>query len=93
MILIIILGAVAGAVLGSHFRVFVLGPAILLVSAATVTACFTRGIDAHTIVLDALAVLLSLQFGYVIGGVAATYFRVQTKLPRPTWTPSQHIDW
>ena len=75
MILIIILGAGAGVVLGTHFRVFVLGPAVLLVSPATLTACFTRGIGAHTIVLTALAVLFSLQFGYVMGSLAATYFR------------------
>ena len=73
MLAIIVLGAVAGALLGSHFKMFVLGPAILLASFAAVAAGFTSHFDAHTIVLGALATLAALQFGYVVGGVAAAY--------------------
>ena len=90
MLAIIVLGAASGALLGSHFKMFILGPAILLASFATVAAGFTSHFDAHTIVLGVLATLAALQFGYVVGGVAAAYLDAKAKLPHRTWTPSQH---
>ena len=90
MLAIVILGAVAGAVLASHFKIFVLGPAMLLACAATVVAGCVSGMDAHTIVVAVLAVFVSLQLGYVAGGVAAAHFSLQTKQAQRNWTPSQY---
>jgi hypothetical protein len=90
MLAVIILGAAVGLVLGAYFKMFALGPAIMLASAATVATGFINGMDAHIVVLAVLAVLVSLQVGYVVGGVAAAYFSVQTKLPHRTWMPSQY---
>jgi ethanolamine transporter EutH len=90
MLAIIVLGAAAGAILGSHFKMFVLGPAILLACFAAVAAGFISHVDAHTIVLGVLATLAALQFGYVVGGVAAAHLNAPAKLPHRTWTPSQY---
>ena len=90
MIAIIVFGAVAGALLGSHFKMFILGPAILLASFVTAVAGLTSHFDAHTIVLGVLATLAALQFGYVVGGVAAAYLDAKTKRSNRTWTPSQY---
>jgi hypothetical protein len=85
-----ILGAAAGALLGSQCKMFILGLAILLASFATVAAGFTSHFDAHTIVLGVLATLAALQFGYVVGGVAAAYLDAKAKRSNRTWTPSQY---
>jgi hypothetical protein len=90
MLAIIVLGTAVGAILGSHFKIFILGPAFLLASSATVVAGLIGKVDAHTIVLALLAILAALQFGYVVGGVAAASLSVQTNLPNRTWTPSQY---
>jgi hypothetical protein len=91
MLATIVLGAAAGALLGSHCKMFILGPAILLACFATVAAGFTSHFDAHTIVLGVLATLAALQFGYVVGGVAAAYLDAKAKLPHRTRTPSQYF--
>jgi hypothetical protein len=88
---IIVLGAASGALLGWHFKMSILGPAILLVSFATVAVGFTSHFDANTIVLGVLAILAALQFGYVVGGVAAAYLDAKAKLPHRTRTPSQYF--
>jgi ethanolamine transporter EutH len=90
MVAFMILGAAVGLILGAHFKMFALGAAIPFACAATVAAGFINGMDAHTIVLAVLAVLVSLQVAYVVGGVAAAYFSVQIKLPHRTWRPSQY---
>ena len=90
MLAIIVLGAVAGALLGSHFKMFILGPAILLASFVTAVAGLTSHFDAHTIVLGVLATLAALQFGYVVGGVVAAYLDAKAERPHRTWTPSQY---
>jgi hypothetical protein len=89
MLAMTIFGAAVGTFLGSQFKMFVLGPAILFALAETVAAGFIRGTDSLDIVLSVLAVLGSLQFGYVGGGVAAVYLSVHPRLPRPTCTSSQ----
>ena len=91
MLAIIVLGAVSGALLGSHFKMLVLGPAILLASFAAVAAGFISHFDAYTIVLGVLATLAALQFGYVVGGVVAAYLDAKAKRPHRTWTPSQYF--
>ena len=90
MLAMIIFGAAVGAILGSQFKMLVLGPAILFAIPGTAAAGFIRGIDPHDIVLAVLAISASLQFGYVVGGIAAAYRSVQTRLPNRPWTPSQY---
>jgi hypothetical protein len=90
MLAIIVLGAASGALLGSHFKMLVLGPAILLACFAAMAAGFISHFDAHTIVLGVLATLAALQFGYVVGGVVAAYLDAKAKRPHRTWTPSQY---
>jgi hypothetical protein len=90
---IVISGFVAGAILGSRFRVFVLVPAMLFATASTAAGSFANGANLLTSVLAVLAVLASLQCGYVGGGVAA-YFAARIKLPHRAertkiWRPSQ----
>jgi hypothetical protein len=78
---IVISGFVAGTILGSRLRVFVLVPAMLFATVGTATVSFANGVNLLTSVLAVLAVLASLQCGYV-GGVAAAYFAARIKLPR-----------
>ena len=85
---IMISGLAAGAILGSRFRVLVLVPAILFGAATTVAIGVASGINLPAVALAVLAVLASLQCGY-IGGFAAAYLPERTKLSRRTWRPSQ----
>ena len=90
---IVISGFVAGAILGSRFRVFVLAPAMLFATVSTAAVSFANGVNPLTSLLAVLAVLASLQCGYV-GGVVAAYFAARIKLPHPAertkfWRPSQ----
>jgi hypothetical protein len=83
----------AGAILGSRFRVFVLAAAMLFATVSTVAVSFANGVNLLTSVLTVLAVLASLQCGYV-GGVVAAYFAARIKLPHRAeftkfWRPSQ----
>jgi ethanolamine transporter EutH len=89
MLAMTVFGATVGALLGSQFKMFVLGPAILLALSVTVAAGLIRGVDLHDIALAVSAILASLQFGYIAGGVAASFFTVRTKLSHRSWTPSQ----
>src|SRR5262245_49617584 len=63
-------GFVAGAILGSRFRVFVLAPAMLFATVSTVAVSLANSVNLLTSFLAVLAVLASLQCGYV-GGVVA----------------------
>jgi hypothetical protein len=90
MLAIAIFGAAVGAVLSLRYRMVVLMPAMVFASAATLAVGFASGANPHSIVLAILAILASLQFGYVAGGLAAAYLSVQTTLPHRTWTPSQY---
>jgi len=90
---IVISGFVAGAILGSRFRVFVLAPAMLFATVSTLAVSFANGVNPLTSFLAVLAVLASLQCGY-IAGVVATYFAAHMKLPHRAkrikfWRPSQ----
>jgi hypothetical protein len=89
---IVISSFATGAILGSRFRVFVLLPAILFAIMSTVAVCLANGVNLLTSFLAVLAVLASLQCGYV-GGVVAAYFAARIKLPHPAertkfWRPS-----
>jgi len=84
---IAIFAFVAGIILGSGFRVFVLVSAILFAIISTVAITFANGISGGAIFLVTLAVIVSLQCGYV-AGVAAAYFAERSKLPRRTWRSS-----
>jgi hypothetical protein len=90
---IVISGFMAGAILGSRFRVFVLVPAMLFATVGTAAVSFANGVSLLTSVLAVLAVLASLQCGYV-GGLVAAYFAARIKLPHRAeraklWRPSQ----
>jgi hypothetical protein len=90
---IVISGFVAGAILGSRFKVFVLAPAMLFAAVSTVAINFANGVNLLTSFLAVLAVLTSLQCGYV-GAVAAAYLAARIKLPHRAehtkfWRPSQ----
>ena len=85
---IMIIGLVAGVILGSRFKVFVLVPAILFATANAIAISFAHGLNLPATVLAVLAVLTLLQCGY-FGGVTAAHFAVRTKMPRRTWRPSQ----
>ena len=56
MIAIVIFGVGLGAVLGSHFKIFVLGPAMLFAAAATLAVDFVRDVSPSTIVLAIVAI-------------------------------------
>jgi hypothetical protein len=88
---IVISGFVAGAILGSYFRVFVLVPAMLFATVGAVAVSFANGVNLITSFLAVLVILASLQCGYV-GGVVAAYFAARIKLPHQRtkfWRPSQ----
>jgi hypothetical protein len=89
MLAITILGAAVGIVLGSQFKMLVLGPAIFFAFTATVAAGFVHGINPRDIALTVLAILASLEFGYVVGGCAVAYLN-ETRLPHRTWRSSQY---
>jgi hypothetical protein len=93
---IAISGFVAGAILGSRFRIFVLAPATLFATVSTVALSFANGVNLLTSFLAVLAVLASLQCGYA-GGVVATYFAARIKSPHRAertklWRPSQFTE-
>jgi hypothetical protein len=89
MLAVAVFGGALGVVLGAHFKVFVLMPAMLFASVATFALGFGSGANPHAIFLAMLVILASLQFGFVAGGVAETHFSARTKPPRRRWTPSQ----
>jgi hypothetical protein len=88
---IVISSFVAGTILGLRFRVFVLGPAILFATVSTVAISFANGLSGGTIILAVLAVVATLQCGY-IASVATAYLAARTStarnsVPRRTWNP------
>ena len=91
MIAIVIFGVGLGAVLGSYFKIFVLGPAILFAAAATLAVDFVREVSPSTIVLAIVAILASLQFGYLAGGIATAYLSMRFKPSGGNWTASGYL--
>jgi hypothetical protein len=68
-------------ILGSSFTVFILGPATVLTAAATLAVGFANA-DFRVAIFATLAMLASLQVGYVTGALAAAYL---SKTPGSTW--------
>ena len=69
MIVFLIIGAFAGIMLGLRFKVFVLGPATLLVTAAITVSGIASGHEPRIIALTVFGTLASLQIGYFVGGI------------------------
>jgi hypothetical protein len=63
---IVISGFIVGCILSLRFRVFVLGPALLFAAISTSAISSTNGFGGGTIVLAVLAVMISLQCGFVV---------------------------
>jgi len=90
MLVILILSAVVGAILGFRFSVFALGPAILFAGASAIANGVVSRHDHRFIVLSLLETLASLQISYLLSCIVAEYLRVRTK-PRPmTWMLTHH---
>ena len=83
---IVISGFVAGAILGLRFRVFVLGPALLFAVISTAAISSANGFGGGKIVFTVLAVMVSLQYGYVVG-LGASYITERIWLPIRAWKP------
>jgi hypothetical protein len=83
---IVISGFVFGCVLGLRFRVFVLGPALVVAAISTAAINSANGFGGGRIVLAVLAVMVSLQCGYVVG-LGASYITERTRLPIRAWKP------
>lgn len=62
-----ILAFLCGMVLGQRFKVFVLAPAILLVLVLILGVGIARAETAWTIGLNTVALITSLQIGYLLG--------------------------
>jgi hypothetical protein len=90
MLTVILFAAAIGIILGSNCRIHVLGPTILLISGATFTAGFGLKVDFTTIALVLLAIVATLQIGYVVGGIASVYLTMRSKLLRGTIGPSRY---
>jgi hypothetical protein len=90
MVAIVIFGAALGAVLGSHFKIFILGPAMLFAAAAALAVDFVRDVRPSTIVLAIVSILASLQFGYLTGGIATAYLSMRFKRSG-NWTPTGYL--
>jgi uncharacterized membrane protein len=87
MLASIICAAVIGIILGSNFTVFSLAPAILLSAAAALAASFANDADFHVVIFAMLAMVTSLQVGYLAGGIAAAC----GKAPRSVWKSSRYF--
>ena len=90
MLATILFAAGIGIILGSNCKVFVLGPAILFASGATLAAGLASNVGFVSIASVIVAILVTLQIGYVIGGVAAAYLSMQSKLLRSSTRPSRY---
>jgi hypothetical protein len=81
MMLFLIIGALAGVLLGLRFKVFVLIPFMLIIACAVVA----RGNGWKAIALTILATAVLVQIGYLLGGagrvLVARYLR-RRKNPR-----------
>jgi hypothetical protein len=64
-----ILSTLIGAIFGTHFKVFILFPALVVVVALTVAVGFARGADPGYTLLTGLMCITGLQFGYLLGAL------------------------
>ena len=90
MLTVLLFAAAIGIILGSNCRILVLGPTILLISGATIAAGFGSNVNFTTIAFVLLAVVITLQICYVVGGIAGVYLSMRSKLLRGTIRPSRY---
>ena len=90
LLTVVLFAAAIGVILGSNFRILVLVPTILVVSGATFAAGFGSHVDFTTIAFVLLAVVITLQICYVVGGIAGVYLRMRSELPRGSIGPSRY---
>ena len=79
MIALILLPPAVGAALGLRFKMFVLAPAMLLVSAVTVAFGIAIGQGVPFILLLVFGDLALLQIGYFIGCVLHAYLTFKSE--------------
>lgn len=81
MAIILILGAVAGAILGlRHYKVWALAPLIVFAASGVVANGIATGLDRRNIVLSLLAAVVCPQIGYFMSFVRSS---VAPQEPRP----------
>ena len=90
MVLLIIFGVTIGAILGTRFRVFVVVPAIFFAAAIVVAIGYVNGLSGRTLWLALLAMLVSLELGYLVGCFGAAYL-VGPDKPRRAIVPADGI--
>jgi hypothetical protein len=91
MVFFLIIGTMAGIVLGLRFNVLVLIPAALLAAAVTVANGLASNHASGAILFGLLGTLASLQIGYLVGCVLQAYFS-QTAARDDIDIPSQKLD-
>jgi hypothetical protein len=69
MMVFLVIATIAGILLGLRFKVFVLGPAVLIVACAIAVT----GHGLKVIVLTIFATAVLLQIGYIFGYVVRVY--------------------
>ena len=69
MVVFLIIGTIAGMLLGQFLKVFVLVPATLLAAAVITTIGFASGLGLGMIALIVFGAAASLQIGYIVGCV------------------------
>ena len=86
MMLFLIIGTLAGVLLGLRFKVFVLVPFILIIACATIAT----GHGLKAIALTILATAVLLQIGYILGLVVRVWAgRYPRKRKNPRYQPSK----
>jgi hypothetical protein len=79
---IIVFGGAAGALLAfRQFKVFVLVPVSLLAAIGVILYSRVTGEDFRATVIDFIVSVLSLQIGYLVGGIADGFF-MEAKPPK-----------
>jgi hypothetical protein len=73
MMLLVVLGFLAGVLLGLRFAFLILVPAIMLAWILTICADFVRDLGFWWVLLDMLAVSVAVQLGYVAGALVAVF--------------------
>jgi hypothetical protein len=89
MVLLIIFGVTIGAILGTRFRVFVVVPAIFFAAAIVVAIGYVNGLSGRTLSLALLAMLVSLELGYLVGCLGRPILSAQTNRGALPCTHSQ----
>jgi hypothetical protein len=82
MTLCIAIGALAGALLGLRFVVWVLGPAIAIVAAMTTVSGIEGGVAATVLAFTLIEVVAAVQLGYLAGCVVRPGLAGATPLSR-----------